>query len=1396
MLVAFLSLMGVKGIAQPLLVENFEYTIGTLLTANGWTAHNAGGTNPFSVSAMSISYPGYLGSGIGDEVTYSPSGEDVNRAFTSQNSGVVYAAFIINVTSSQTTGDYFAHFGATSGAAVTSFGGRVWIKKDATTTNFAFGISKSSTAANISYTGFDYLPGVTYLVVVKYNIVSGTTNDFANLFINPVPGNPEPTSPTISTLAIDDASSDPAQLTSFCLRQGSASNSAILRLDGIRVATTWAEAVAAGSTTVPIISAAPSTLNGFVYGINTGPSASQSYNLSGADLTPASGNITVTPSANYEISLNNTTFGLAPVNIAYTAGVLASTPVYVRLKAGLASGTYNGEIITNAGGEATTANVTCSGTVEAPASTTLPYIEDFTTGLGLCYTKSVSGPAQYWKHSASGGYAYMNGFNTGVLEEDWLVLPAVNFNNYFNISMTFESFMNYGADDADNYFKLVYSTDYAGIGDPTSATWTELAFDYPTVLSTWTPSGTIDLSTITGSSVYIAFKYHYNVSFYRSWQVDNISIIEGDTPALAVSPATLTGFTYIIGNGPSAAQTYTLSGMNLTGSGNIVATAPADYEVSLNGTTFTATLNVPYAGGVITGQPVTIYTRLKAGLAAGNYNNELIVHTGGSAVNTSVTCSGNVTLPLPVITSETLPQWIQGMNGTNAQRVPFAYRASIGNLVANATYRYYNQVVISTDSPTTNGAGNPILVNADGTFTRTSSPGMGTAGNYGEFTADASGNYTGWFMTEPTANARFTPENEVFMRIMLNDGNAGTTVSNRVTTSATVGVINFGLVNQAGEGTGIRGISTAAAGNMVYLYDNTEGTGRPVYGTSVETTGVDYTAIGTYASFYSTLVQGVNGSWGGIIPNVLPDGIRRIEERSNSDGSLVAVHTSVDGVWGAYDTRNPTGGDYAIIVIDLMASGDPLLMVSPTVLTGFSYPEGSGPSAVQTYLLSGSDLVGSGVITVSAPPDYEISSDGTTFTNFELELPFADGVITGQPVTISVRLKAGLVVGDYNGEGVANVGGDATNVTVTCSGSVVAVVLPEITNVTLPLYIQGINGTNNNRVPLAYRATFNNLTANATYRFFNKVVLQSDAPDYGGAGNCIFVAADGSFTRTSSTSLGTPGEYGEFTTDAIGSFSGWFITEPSGNARFTPGNELYMRISLNDGAEGTAVANLLTTTDFTTVLQFGTGALPTEGTAIRGISNDNPKDFVYLFDNIAGTGRPLCATQIEASGVDFVTPGSYAPFYTTSVAGVSGSWGGIVPNVNAAGLQRVEVRSLDNGSLLGDYNVESGIWILTDTHNPNGGLENVLVIDLISIGIDNPENGALSIYSTGKEIRVLTTDVFTHTLTLFNLQGQAVYTQQLSGSSSYTLSLNVPVGIYVARLSNATVNSAVKLMIR
>ncbi len=89
------------------------------------------------------------------------------------------------------------------------------------------------------------------------------------------------------------------------------------------------------------------------------PSGAQTYTLSAASLT---GNVTVTPPANFEVSTNGTTWytNASPLVLTPVGGVVAATTVYVRLNAG-AVGTYSGNIVNSSPG-ATDVNLAVTGT--------------------------------------------------------------------------------------------------------------------------------------------------------------------------------------------------------------------------------------------------------------------------------------------------------------------------------------------------------------------------------------------------------------------------------------------------------------------------------------------------------------------------------------------------------------------------------------------------------------------------------------------------------------------------------------------------------------------------------------------------------------------------------------------------------------------------------------------------------------------------------------------------------------------------------------------------------------------------------------------------------------------------------------------------------------------------
>ena len=268
------------------------------------------------------------------------------------------------------------------------------------------------------------------------------------------------------------------------------------------------------------------------------------------------------------------------------------------------------------------------------------------------------------------------------------------------------------------------------------------------------------------------------------------------------------------------------------------------------------------------------------------------------------------------------------------------------------------------------------------------------------------------------------------MRITLNDGANGTTPQTYLTTASFVTVTVFNTTG-ANTGTGIRGTSFAAAKNFVMLYDNTAGTGRPIAGTVVEDDGAA-AAVGSsgYATFYANNVDAANGAWGSIIPNSLANGIRRIENRAKSNGSLVFANTDSDGVWpSGANTVNPSGGDTTPLVIT--TSDAPLAQATITgaaTATAFTTTYGTA-SAVQTFAVSGANLTAN--ITATAPTGFEVSSGGAygstaTFTQ-------SSGTASG---TLSVRLAATAPVsGSYDSKAIALTSGTATEVDITTAAS-------------------------------------------------------------------------------------------------------------------------------------------------------------------------------------------------------------------------------------------------------------------------------------------------------------------------------------------------------------------------
>lgn len=114
----------------------------------------------------------------------------------------------------------------------------------------------------------------------------------------------------------------------------------------------------ASLSSVPILAASPGSLTFGLVAVNT-TSGEMTYSLSGSNLMPASGNITVTAPANFTVSPSSGSGFSSSLTVPYSSGTLSSKPVYVRFNP-TAVTTYDANIA-NSGGGAATMNVEVTG---------------------------------------------------------------------------------------------------------------------------------------------------------------------------------------------------------------------------------------------------------------------------------------------------------------------------------------------------------------------------------------------------------------------------------------------------------------------------------------------------------------------------------------------------------------------------------------------------------------------------------------------------------------------------------------------------------------------------------------------------------------------------------------------------------------------------------------------------------------------------------------------------------------------------------------------------------------------------------------------------------------------------------------------------------------------------
>ena len=309
----------------------------------------------------------------------------------------------------------------------------------------------------------------------------------------------------------------------------------------------------------------------------------------------------------------------------------------------------------------------------------------------------------------------------------------------------------------------------------------------------------------------------------------------------------------------------------------------------------------------------------------------------------------------------------------------------------------------------------------------------------------------------------------------------------------------------------------------------------------------------------------------------------------------------------------------------------------------------------------------------------------------------------------------------------------------------------------------------------------------------NQFVDSNDGPETAGAGNVIYANVEG-FYRSTSPSLSTEGGYGEFTTDEDGIALVWFINEPTANARFTPGNEVYLRVRINDGNDGTTVDNIFTSYDYATVLNFGTERDAYQGTAFYAKSNEPAMTFAMLHAD-AEDERPIYSTSIETTGVDYAGINQYADFYKELVAGKDGWFGGILPNNNKDGINTIMIVDMES-NVINTYHTENGQWYPNaNTSNPSAGLDEPIFIDLTDDGVDDNVEANVTVLSANHEFVIENGDNAHYMMTVYNVLGQPVMQKQINAGSTERISHSLATGIYVIRLENNQSRVSVKVLV-
>ena len=628
---------------------------------------------------------------------------------------------------------------------------------------------------------------------------------------------------------------------------------------------------------------------------------------------------------------------------------------------------------------------------------------------------------------------------------------------------------------------------------------------------------------------------------YVSTNESNAATLEVYVPTITTSVSSLTGLSYIVGNGPSAEQSFTVGGTQLTN--NISIAPPTNYEISLtSGAGFSPTTPIvlTQTGGTVT--TTTIYVRLKAGLPASNYNLENISATSTGATTMNIVCSGSVTTPTITTSTNSLSDFNYDFgSGPSAEQLFTVSGISLtADLVVSSPTNYEISLTSGAGfSPTT-----PIVLTQTGGTVATTTIYVRLKSGLGV------GNYTAQNITSSSSGAT---TQQIALSGSVNQVYCASSGTTEFPTSITL--VNFNTINNSsakpsGYSNYTAQTTTLYAGNAYNLTVNLNTDGDyPIYararfdwnkdgdfsdsgesisvGIAQNTTNgptslsplsinIPITALPgntrmRISAKYNIDAAACESDFDGevedytiniIIPTITTGTITgspfisgssisvpfsassgfvsvntftaQLSNASGSFASPVNIGTLISTTSGTISATIPantiTGNGYLIRVVsnspgvigsdngsNLTISNQPYLVAAPTSLS-FTYQLTAGPSAIQSFTVTGVNMDENAVVTPSSSFDVSLTGGATFSAQPFVTLPVSGGSINR---LVYVRMKAGFSIGTIAPENLIISSLGATDVNVSCSGTVTAqpVITVSTSPVTDPVSISGFTAT-------------------------------------------------------------------------------------------------------------------------------------------------------------------------------------------------------------------------------------------------------------------------------------------------------------------------------------------------